>query len=215
MNSNATFFGALNRREQYQKHPVSGEYLPYTDYREVTAEDCKNRCVYCDSHEDTIGGREAMQLDHFRPWNKGFGPEKERRFKHLKDDPTNLVHSCAVCNRFKAARWPTEDPSSPHDNEKGWIDPFAELRSDYLVVDANGEVAPGKPLGGYLIATLRLNRPLLRRQRELRNLIALLEGVLVPRYQHVLNSNSNSEHAQAAQTILALISTIRSQCCPE
>lgn len=215
MSSNSTFFGVLTRRARYQKHSVSGEHLAYAEYREVTAEDCKNRCVYCDSHEDTIGGREAMQLDHFRPWNKGFGSEKERLFKHLKDDPTNLVHSCAVCNRFKAARWPTEDPSSPHDNEKGWVDPFAEKRSDYLVVDANGEVTPGKPLGVYLIKTLRLNRPLLQRQRELRNLIAHLEGVLVPKYQHVLESNSSNEHAQAAQTILALISMIRDQWCPE
>lgn len=156
-----------------------------------------------------------MQLDHFRPWNRGFGPEKVRHFAHLVDDPTNLVHACSVCNRFKAARWPTEDPDVPHDDEKGWVDPFAEVRSDFLFVEANGSLVEGKPPGNYLIRTLRLNRPLLMRQRELRNVIASLERDQIPRLRNILESDTDSEHAQTAQLALTLFDTIRSQCCPD
>ncbi len=173
------------------------------------------RCVYCDSHQDTIGGPEAMQLDHFRPWNKGFGREKTRHFAHLVDEPTNLVHACGVCNRFKAARWPTEDIDLPHDHEKGWLDPFAEIRSDFLFVNANGSLVEGKPPGNYLIKTLRLNRPLLMRQRELLNIVATLEQEQIPRLRNILQSATGSEHAQTAQVALVLFDTIRSQCCPD
>jgi hypothetical protein len=156
-----------------------------------------------------------MQLDHFRPWNRGFGPDKVRNFAHLVDDPTNLVHACSVCNRFKAAQWPTEDPNVSHDDEKGWVDPFAEVRSDFLFVEANGSLVEGKPPGNYLIRTLRLNRPLLMRQRELRNVIASLERGQIPRLRNIVESDTDSEHAQTAQLALTLIDTIRSQCCPD
>lgn len=215
MSSTARFFGALERREKYDLLSKQGGTSSYTHYREVIAEDCRYRCVYCDSHQDTIGGPETMQLDHFRPWNRGFGPEKVRHFAHLVDDPKNLVHACSVCNRFKAARWPTEDPDVPHDDEKGWVDPFAEVRSDFLFVEANGSLVEGKPPGNYLIRTLRLNRPLLMRQRELRSLVATLEEGHIPRLRGILESNADSEHAQTALLALALFDTIRSQCCPD
>ena len=213
MSSTAQFFCALKRREKYEPLPDEVRASSYTRYREVIAEDCRYRCVYCDSHQDTIGGPETMQLDHFRPWNRGFGPEKVRYFAHLVDDPTNLLHACSVCNRFKAARWPTEDPDVPHDDEKGWVDPFAEVRSDFLFVEADGSLVERKPPGNYLIKTLRLNRPLLIRQRELRSLIATLGEIHIPRLRGILESNADTEHAQTAQFALTLFDTIKSQCC--
>ena len=213
MSSTAQFFCALKRREKYEPLPDEVRASSYTRYREVIAEDCRYRCVYCDSHQDAIGGPETMQLDHFRPWNRGFGPEKVRYFAHLVDDPTNLLHACSVCNRFKAARWPTEDPDVPHDDEKGWVDPFAEVRSDFLFVEADGSLVERKPPGNYLIKTLRLNRPLLIRQRELRSLIATFGEIHIPRLRGILESNADTEHAQTAQFALTLFDTIKSQCC--
>jgi hypothetical protein len=214
MDAKPKFFGPLSRREQYERHPETGEYFAYSRYRDAIAEDCRNRCVYCDSHEDTIGGREATQLDHFRPWNKSFGDALERKFSHLLHDPMNLVHSCGVCNRFKSARWPTDDPNSAHNDKVGWVDPFSETRSDFLAVEEDGAITPVKPLGKYLITTLRLNRPLLRRQRELRFIVGALEA-RAPKWRAIVESDPNGELGEMARTVLTLVETIRGQCCPE
>jgi len=210
MVSKSTFFGVLKRREEYEVDPRSGTYYNYAYYRAEIAEDCRCRCVYCDSHEDTIGGREAMQIDHFRPWNKAFGPLKERKFEHLKHVPRNLLHSCGVCNRFKSAHWPTDDPDLPHDDEKGWLDPFLEPRNHYLAVDNAGIVSALKPPGQYLIATLRLNRPLLKRHRELRQLLDAIDATEGNKCREVIQSNPTSDHAQTAKAMLAVLSLIRS-----
>lgn len=213
MNVMPTFFGALMRRKEYDVDPVSGVYYKYEYYRTVIAEDCQCRCVYCDSHEDRIGGREAMQIDHFRPWNKAFGEEKERKFAHLKNHPENLLHSCAVCNRFKSARWPTNNPDLPHDDAVGWIDPFLEPRSNFLVVEKDGTVLPCKLLGKYLISTLRLNRPLLKRQRELQQLLDKINVDHGDKFRATIKNEPNSEHARTAKFALELLDLMRKEYC--
>lgn len=210
-----SFFGALKRREQYETDATSGCYFDYTHYREAIAEDCKKRCVYCDSHEDTIGGREAMQIDHFRPWNKGFGVKKEKKFEHLKHVPENLLHSCGVCNRFKSARWPTDNPNLPHDDDKGWVDPFAEHRSDYLAVGLDGAISPRKPVGQYLISVLRLNRPLLKRQRELRQLLDFCDSQFASKWRADIQNSPDSSQAKNAHLLLSFLAIARSSYDPD
>src|SRR5258708_7470883 len=101
------FYGPIKRRDQYEAKPADGSFYDYAHYRSVIAEDCNYRCVYCDCHEDCVGGREAMEMDHFRPWNKKFGVLEEKKFAHLVNDPRNLAHACGVCNGFKWVHWPT------------------------------------------------------------------------------------------------------------
>jgi 5-methylcytosine-specific restriction endonuclease McrA len=202
------FFKLLRRRDAYERHP-EGAYFEYSEYRSAIAEDCEFTCVYCDSHEDVVGGRESMELDHFRPWNKGFGEHKEKRFEHLKHDPTNLVHACGVCNGFKWAHWPTEDPDRPYDNEKGWIDPFAEARSDFLEVQEEGEVRARRAPGQYVIGKLRLNRPLLRRQREMRALMDRWDQTTRIEWEAKVAEDPNSEAGKIAGQALLIVEILR------
>ena len=65
----ANFFRPLRRPQQYSTKS-DGTFYSYAYYRgkyhHEVAGACEERCVYCDSHEKEMGGREAMQIDHFR-----------------------------------------------------------------------------------------------------------------------------------------------------
>lgn len=208
MQTELIFFQALKRRTEYEKDPRTGGFHQYSYYRVAIAEDCKFRCIYCDSHEEEVGGREAMELDHFRPWNKGFGQFKEKKFEHLKHEPKNLVHACGVCNGFKWSHWPTEDPDRCYDHEKGWIDPFEEVRAEFLDVAVDGTVSAKKAPGQYQISKLRLNRPLLKRQRELRLLMNKLTA-FEDELRVVIEVESGSAHARTAAMALQFFGNIR------
>jgi hypothetical protein len=198
------FFGPLVRRASYETRAGGGHY-DYTHYRAAIAEDCKFRCVYCDLHEDKIGGREAMEMDHFRPWQKTFGAANERRFEHLRNEPTNLVHSCGVCNGYKRAFWPSEDPEVNYDNEKGWIEPFDECRADFFNVEQDGTLVARKAPGSYTIKKLRLDRPLLKRLREKEILRDQLETELRPKWEAIVAEQPGTAHAQTAQQALLVL----------
>ncbi len=74
MKVEALFFPLLKRRKQYKTKRDGNYYANYNEYRQEIREDCLGRCVYCDRHENEIGGSESMKLDHFRP---------EKHFTHL------------------------------------------------------------------------------------------------------------------------------------
>ena len=212
MQSELTFFGPLKRREVHETNSEDGKFYVYTRYRTATAEDCNYKCVYCDTHEDVLGGREAMELDHFRPWQKGFGAAHKKKFEHLKNEPTNLVHSCSVCNGFKWSHWPTEDPDKPYDHEKGWIDPFDECRADFLNVISDGSVCPIKAPAEYTIKKLRLNRPLLKRLREQQILKIYLQRMIQtcqPKWESIVREKCGTDHAETASEALKLIAIIQ------
>jgi len=207
-----TFFSPLKRRDGYETNPTDGCFYAYAHYRIVIAEDCGCRCVYCDCHEDSVGGREAMEIDHFRPWQKGFGQLKEKKFEHLKNERKNLVHACGSCNGFKWSHWPTEDPGRSYDHEKGWIEPFEECRADFLEVLNDCIVRARKPPGEYQIRKLRLNRPLLKRLRENRILKHRLESLLnclKPKWQAIVSEQSGTPHAETATEALQMAAIIQ------
>lgn len=211
MPSKVNFYGSLQRRDPYETKSTGGFY-GYAHYRTAIAEDCRSHCVYCDCHEDCIGGREGMETDHFRPWNKKFGPAEERKFSHLKNEPSNLVHACAVCNGFKSDHWPTEDPAIPYDHEKGWVEPFIEARADFLRVREDGVVESLKAPGEYIIRLLRLNRPFLTRLR--RNLIQggkLLVWLDTYRseVQATIEAQPGTASAQKAEDTLEVLTSIK------
>lgn len=165
------FFRRLVRRAAYSQ-PSETEFFAYAhfraNYHHEIAEDCVERCVYCDSHEDEVGGREAMQIDHLRP-------HSHPKFEHLKNVPTNFLHSCGRCNNWKRAKWPSGDADATHNGRAGFIDPFDDDRRLYYEVLPDGELRALHPVGAYLITLLALNRPFLRLLRLRRILRAQLK----------------------------------------
>ena len=124
------FFPKLARRKEYStKH--DGSYYEYTHYRQEIRQDSLGRCVYCDSHENEIGGQETMELDHFRP-------RKYRLHYHLVNDPTNLVWSCRGCNNLKRDHWPALGTDSSIRDNEGFVDPFYDNRADFFRVESDG-----------------------------------------------------------------------------
>ena len=155
----ASFFPLLKRRGSYSSKPDGGGFFAYRHFRKhfqhEIAEDCVCRCVYCDSHENEMGGREQMEIDHFRPYTR-------KGFEHLENNPCNFHHSCGRCNRLKSAKWPSTNPNQSHDGVVGFVDPFAEDRREYFSVESDGELKPLRPPSQYLIRVLALNRPHLK-----------------------------------------------------
>ncbi len=148
-------FPKLERRLKYPSRSS------YRAYRQEIREDCLGRCVYCDAHENEIGGREVMTLDHFRP---------REHYKWLVNAPNNLVWCCTKCNELKGSKWPALGTSDTVSGNDGFIDPFAEDRNNYFEVKIDGRLEPLKVPAQYLIRLLSLNRSglqLIRRRREL------------------------------------------------
>lgn len=191
------FFGPLKRRAKYSAK-ADGSFYSFVYFREhfrvEIVEDCASRCVYCDCHEAELGGREVMELDHFRPWSR---PE----FAHLKNDPNNFHHGCPRCNRLKAAHWPSTKPDAPHDDKVGFVDPFADDRSKFFAVNHDGSLACVKNPANYIALLLQLDRPLLRRlrlRRILRRELANYINRMLPQIEAAKDGKGNLSREQMA-----------------
>lgn len=169
-----SFFCQLSRRNKYSMRG-DGSMYSYRYYREnfqhEIAEDCNMRCVYCDCHESVMGGRDAMQIDHFRPYSIP-------RFEALENNPNNFHHACGRCNLLKNHHWPSTQQDFSHDGSVGFIDPFLELRAEFFCVKDDGTLEPIKPPAHYLIKLLALNRPHLKLLRRRRLQIAGFKNLL-------------------------------------
>lgn len=159
MPTDRLFFPKLRRRKQYCTNSNGEYYANYKRYKQEIRQDCLGRCVYCDLHENELGGQTGMHIDHFRPTDK---------FCELVNNPHNLVWSCATCNNKKSNHWPALGAINTFVGNKGFIDPFKENRLDYFKVQSNGAIIPLKPPAKYIIELLRPNRRVPRRTRELR-----------------------------------------------
>src|SRR5581483_7766190 len=145
MSFEALFFPVLIRRKRYSN------YKKHSDYRQEIREDCQGRCVYCDAHENELGGAEYMTLDHLRP-------KSYRQYTGLAHNPTNLLWSCHTCNNKKENHWPAIGTSHTFIGAKGFLDPFLHNRRDYFSVKDTGELSATKDPATYMIQLLVLNR---------------------------------------------------------
>ncbi len=141
-----------------------GPVTKYSDYKPSLQPLFRSRCAYCISHEEVMGGYDAMEVDHFRPCSR---PE----FGHLKKEWTNLYYACRICNREKSNHWPTEEEES---RGLRFIDPCGEDPDDHLRITRHPEngslcwLFAVTPAGQYTIVKIRLNRKqLLDIRREL------------------------------------------------
>jgi uncharacterized protein (TIGR02646 family) len=154
------FFIEICRRPQYSTKQNGEFYASYNHYQQEIREDCQGYCVYCDCHENEIGGKENMNLDHFQP---------QDLFPNLASDPRNLVWSCGGCNRLKSHHWPVHPA---HANENRFLDRFQDDVWDFITVDDTGHFNPISNPAAYYIGLLALNRTPRKRLRELRLLKA-------------------------------------------
>lgn len=160
------FYALISRRKQYSFRSTKQDavFYSYEYYREhfhtEIAEDCAFRCVYCDSHENEVGGREAMEIDHFRPWSLPI-------FSSLRNDPNNFVHSCRRCNQLKWNHWPSKTDDC-HSHGVGFIDPFCKNRTSYFFVNEDGSLSNKIAPSEYVSRLLQLDRPYLRLLRTRR-----------------------------------------------
>lgn len=155
MSYKGLFFPILRRRSSYPTR------TKYSRYRQEIREDCQGRCVYCDVHENEIGGADDMTIDHFRP--KTFP-----QFRSLQHDPENLMWSCNTCNQNKRSLWPAIGTPYTFVGRKGFIDPFKEDRRSYFDIASNGTLVPLRDPAQWLIRQLLLNRIGARSIREKR-----------------------------------------------
>jgi uncharacterized protein (TIGR02646 family) len=145
------FFPRLTRQSSYPS------YTQYREYRGHIRKDSQYRCVYCDVHENEINRDsntrdEKMTIDHFRP---------KSSFRHLENDPNNLVLACQNCNFQKRDDFPAfgRPDGNSIDGVHGYIDPFSDDRNNYFEVESNGRLIAKKHPADYMIRVLLLNGP--------------------------------------------------------
>lgn len=90
------------------------KYSNYRSYKDLLCEDFKSSCGYCGIHHIYFGEKFGFHIDHFAPKSK---------FPHLKDEYSNLIYSCPVCNCAKSNDWCGDDEHSPIKDNSGYVDP--------------------------------------------------------------------------------------------
>jgi hypothetical protein len=196
-----SFFPSLRRRAKYSTKG-DGQFYRYSYFRKIfqneIAEDCLCKCVYCDSHENEMGGRDLMQIDHFRPYTR-------QGFEGLENDPHNFNHACGRCNLLKSDKWPSTHPTDPHDGVVGFIDPFADDRRLYFSVESDGELTPLRPPAKYLIRVLALNRPhlkLLRTRRIYQLKLRFFFAENLPRWEEAAQGKGKMTKEQLGKALI-------------
>ncbi len=151
------YFPVISRRAAYMTKRDGTKYASYSVYYDEIAQDCAQRCVYCDVLIEEVGG-ESMHLDHFRP---------QKHFPELENDPCNLVLACPRCNQLKSDWWP-EKEGTANGGLHGFVDPFEESMLKYFEVDDAGVLQPLSHPSKYMIGLMALNRPTRRNIRRAR-----------------------------------------------
>lgn|GEM_PF-2396820 len=128
-----------------RNRPTTGRWH---DWKQVIADDCEGRCIYCAIAEARFGGIRNFHIEHFRP---------RVRFPDLEDDIRNLYLACAICNVLKCDDWPA-DPIADH-SIPAYPDPsLVDYNSIFELVPNTHEVSSSTVAGTYVIRRMALNR---------------------------------------------------------
>ncbi|MBP5059624.1 HNH endonuclease signature motif containing protein [Pseudomonas chlororaphis] len=136
-----------------QRRTTVQQRARYSLYKPELREDFVSKCGYCDTPDYYSGGKRGFHIDHFAPKSK---------FEQLKNEYTNLVYCCPICNIGKSDDWPGDNPSMSFMGDIGYIDPCSENYADHLARSPDGTIVALTPLGGYIHKRLKLS--LRRRQ---------------------------------------------------
>jgi len=111
----------------------------YSKYESDLKIDFAGICGYC-GKKRCLSSRD-YEIDHFVP---------QKIDEDRKNDYSNLVYSCFICNRAKSKKWPTGDKSLPHNGTEGFQDPATEEYDSHLARDESGLIIPLTPVGEYM-----------------------------------------------------------------
>lgn len=152
----------------------------YSGYKGDLREDFNQRCGYCDDL-DTWKNK-GFQIDHFIPKNS-----KHVSSNIADNDYSNLVYSCAYCNRAKWDKWPTGDENKPNDGKVGFIDPCDNDYTNHLDRNEYEEIIATSELGNYMRKALKLY---LSRHAVIRHIERLDE--LLDKIESLFKQNNNA-----------------------
>lgn len=126
-----------------------GQYKKYKKYKKVLCLDFHAKCGYCNDSHFLMGGRRAMQIDHFVP---------RVPFINLENTYSNLVYSCFYCNNAKSNDWVTNDEtkSISIDGNKGYVNPRDSAYDSLFTRDSKGSIIPNNNLALYIYTNLNL-----------------------------------------------------------
>lgn len=128
-----------------RNQPATGSWH---DWKQLIADDCEARCIYCAIAEAGFGGIRNFHIEHFRP---------KVRFPQFENDIRNLYLACAVCNVLKCDDWPAE-PVADH-SLPSYPDPsLVDYNTIFEVLPATHEVSSPTVAGTYVIERMALNR---------------------------------------------------------
>jgi len=126
----------------------------YQNYRENLRFDFYYACAYCSITEIEASG-EGFEIDHYLP---------KKHFNELANQYDNLMWACKTCNRTKAD-WFPPDVQGQSDMRVIRVDkedPREHISLEQL--NLQGKSRPGE----FTVCWLRLNRPALKRLRDIR-----------------------------------------------
>ncbi len=122
----------------------------YLSYKQQLIIDFKDLCGYCGKNRRYFF--DNFQIDHFRPKSK---------YPELKNDYTNLVLCCPICNRNKSDDWPINDLNLYHDDSIGYVDPASEEFDKVFFRNETGDICSNYDYGKYMITKLKFDiRPI-------------------------------------------------------
>lgn len=128
--------------------------IQYTDYLRPLRSDFFYSCAYCGIAESEATAL-RFTIDHYEPVSAR--PD-------LINVYANLMYCCEACNSRKGDRTPSE---SARNAGKRFFKVDVDVFADHFTYD-NLRIKERTPTGWYTIQALELNRPELRRLRELR-----------------------------------------------
>lgn len=115
--------------------------------------DARGRCGYCRSSEEITGA--PLEIEHLLPEALG-GPTRR----------DNLWASCRQCNALKGGRVVATDPETGE--AASLYDPRRQVWAEHFAwVEDGSRISGQTPTGRATVEALGLNRPLLRRARQL------------------------------------------------
>jgi hypothetical protein len=136
-----------------RQQPTTGRWH---HWKQLIADHCEGRCVYCAIAEARFGGIRNFHIEHYRP---------KVRFPHLENDIRNLYLACAVCNVLKCDDWPAEP--DPDHSLPAYPDPAVVDYNSLFQVAETHEISSSTVAGRYVIERMALNRAQLILERRL------------------------------------------------
>jgi len=129
------------RRKTPTKNPTGENWSEHkTDLRE----DFNKHCGYCGSYDGF--SHTWFEVDHFVPKSQF---KKTGKIGLCQYD--NLVYSCKFCNNVKLSKWPSNDETIPHINNKGFVDPCEADFDSHLYRTNDGSIRWLTDLGKWMV----------------------------------------------------------------